>query len=118
MLDNKLRQEIMRRVYFVYLARKFARPIIWEAAGIFSCLILVYFYVSLRNVYHNVPNPSHFKELFAFFVTAFLKTEIIVQGAFLVVTALSTLLARQVFQNIHPITSVRMLRIFGRRTAA
>lgn len=76
--DENLRSRIMRRVYLIYVIRQIGQPVI--RASIFAVTLLAPLsFVSLPHVIENVGSVSTVAGVIAFFVSAFLKTELFVQ---------------------------------------
>lgn len=73
----------MRRVYLIYVIRQIGQPVI--RASIFAVTLLAPLsFVSLPHVIENVGSVSTVAGVIAFFVSAFLKTELFVQFSLII----------------------------------
>lgn len=78
-LDQQFTNRVMRRVRFVFITRKFLKPIYIEIAGALCLPIILSLIVSLDDVVRNSPEMTEMGEFAYFLQNAFLNTEIPVQ---------------------------------------
>ena len=86
MLTNEeMRKKVMRRVWGVYALRYLMRPFI-RVSILAIATVAIVGSVSVASVAQNMANKGgNIQELLHFAVSAFLRTDFLVQGAFLIV---------------------------------
>ncbi|MBX4210492.1 hypothetical protein KW783_00780 [Candidatus Parcubacteria bacterium] len=100
MKTNILKQNIMRRVYFVYWVRRLTRPMALRAYGLAASAIVVSFMVSVRNIMSNMPEFYHLHDTTAFLFNAFRDTRHIIQFLVLAIIVVAVFLARDLLNNV------------------
>jgi len=78
MEQNVLKNRVMRKVHTIYLLRRLLRPAMCRLYAVFLGTLALGSLVSIPDVLANMPHDAGTLELF--FVDAFSKTDLVVQG--------------------------------------
>jgi hypothetical protein len=98
--ELQLKNKIMRRVRFVFFAKKVIRPVAFELAFIVALLCLETFLVSIRHVITNASGMHDIIGLSNFFIVAFMKTEWTVKALFLGMVFVAIAFLRDVYKGL------------------
>ncbi|MBX4197935.1 hypothetical protein KW782_01225 [Candidatus Parcubacteria bacterium] len=79
MQSHELKQNIMRRVYTVYLLKTVAQPLLFELALIAAFIGVAAFFISLKSVLVNVYSIHDIEAVGQFLFSAFIETQIVVK---------------------------------------
>lgn len=93
MPQSSIKKEVMRRVYFIYIAR---HPLT-KLAIMAICVLISSFFVSFKQVLTNLGQSSSF---FNFSLTALTHTEVVVQISILAGIAVCGLLVKDLASRI------------------
>ena len=95
----RLKNNIMRRVYAVFILRKITSPFSLKLFMLSALLIASNFLVSVKNVLLNMPSWNRIGALYDFYVGAFLQTELTVQIVLFGTGVLFVLLLKDVLMS-------------------
>lgn len=76
MFDEDFNKKVMRRVRFVYYAKKITHPLIVEGVVLSFFVFLSANYVSFTNVIYNFFSVNNFRAVGIFWINAFQKTDL------------------------------------------
>lgn len=93
----------MRRVYFIYAAKRIARGAVFPAGALLLTLAAGSSLVSIQHIAANMPNVLDFPALSHFFFSAFLKTRLAVQLLAILAVASAAFLLKDVFAAVEPV---------------
>lgn len=100
MKQTQIKQNVMRRVWFVYRMRHIVNPV---SAKVLACLVLAVVtasVISVRNVLMNLPTLSDIPNLAKFVLAAFANTEVVVQASVILGAVLFLLLIRDTLRHL------------------
>jgi len=80
MTQDKLKQNIMRRVYVIYLIKRVTTPFLLKYYTFVFLVAFGAFTVSVKNVLLNMPHWRNINEVYGFYTSAFLHTQFAVQA--------------------------------------
>ena len=92
----ELKQNIMRRIYAIYALRAVVPKVLVLAVA----LGLLKYFVSFVNVFANMPSITEVSQSIAFFWSAFINTDIVVQLAFAATVVSGAYMIRDVISNL------------------
>ena len=95
----RLKNNIMRRVYAVFILRKITSPFSLKLFMLSALLIASNFLVSVKNVLLNMPSWNRIDALYDFYAGAFLQTELAVQIVLFGTGVLFVLLLKDVLMS-------------------
>ena len=78
--EQMLKDDIMKRVRFVYGMKALPRVFLPKLAALTSLVAVAGFFVSMPNVFKNMPSLLEIPQFFGFFTAAFLNTSSIIQA--------------------------------------
>lgn len=89
----------MRRVYFIYAVRQLTSPLSLKAVTLGACALAATYWVSLSQVFLNMPSMSDFAALFKFFSSAFIETNGAVKLLVIASLGILFMLLRDIVRN-------------------
>lgn len=102
-LDLQLKNQVMRRVYFVYIVKKILRPLVAKSAAFAALAIVLMIYVSVRDVIINMPHAIDVLSVYKFLVAAFAHTTTSVQLVFIAMFSISLFIISDIAKNFWPV---------------
>jgi len=95
-MENNLhiRKYVMRRVYMTYVLRQLQSPLALKAYSLLAVFLVLARSVSLGNVIANMPNIFKLSDLYIFFSSAFINTEVVAQIGTIALLAIVTFLVK------------------------
>ena len=99
-----IKQNIMRRVHFIYSMRVFG-PVLFEALILLLSIVLMSRYVSFSHIFSNMPSVAELHNTLTFFGSAFAHARTMVQGLSLIAMVVGLYAIRDL------LTRVRLLRL-------
>lgn len=109
---TNISNQIMRRVYLIYYARKATSRTMLELYALLGFLALESVFVSLRHVWTNTPPLMEPKAHLWFWYTAFSHTEAVVKVLVVMSVVALGLIVRDTTKNIA--ASLMRFRVFAR----
>ncbi|MDQ3014257.1 MAG: hypothetical protein M3Q73_00120 [bacterium] len=79
MQSSEIKNNIMRRVYTVYLFKSVAQPLLIELLLIAVFIAMATLFVSIRNILMNVYSLHDIEALGKFMFSAFMNTQVVVK---------------------------------------
>ncbi|HEY4475413.1 MAG TPA: hypothetical protein VJB92_01690 [Candidatus Paceibacterota bacterium] len=95
----KLKNNIMRRVYMIFVFRKITSPFSLKLFMLGALFIVGNLLVSVKDVLRNMPSWKQADGLYDFYVGAFLQTELAVQIVLFGIGVLFVLLFKDILTN-------------------
>lgn len=100
-VDNgAMRQEVMRRVWTVYVIRRVLNSEVVKGAVFGACCVTAVFLVSVPSVIQNMKNVPGITAELSYLFGAFLNTSVIVEGVVLVAAGVGCLLVWDIGRNV------------------
>ena len=98
-MENNLhiRKYVMRRVYTTYVLRQLRSPLALKAYMLLAVFLVFVRSVSLENVFANMPRTFEMGQVYSFFSSAFINTEMVVQITGVTLIAIAIFLAKDIF---------------------
>jgi hypothetical protein len=82
-VELQLKQEVMQRVYAVYIIKKILRPLVIKFALLSGLVVATSFLVSIPSIFSNAFSSVHdARHEFNFALSAFLHTEVTIKVIF------------------------------------
>lgn len=96
----ELKDHVMRRVYAIYAFRM----VVPKVAVLTVALFALKYFVSFVDVFRNMPSLGEVARSTAFFWSAFVHTDIIVQVSLVATLVVLTLMVRDITRNMRMMT--------------
>jgi hypothetical protein len=90
-------RQVMRRIWFVFYARKIFQPVVLEVLGLLAVFLSIKSMVSLGNIVQNLIQSE---DVFAYTETAILETEFAVQAGLVIGFTLCFLLFKRTLKSL------------------
>lgn len=103
MIVNKLKSEVMRRIYFIFFLKKTFSPLALELMGLFLSALVIASSVSLSNILANTLHTlqsQNMTNIAEYYFVAFRDTEGVVQGTIVVSLILIFFVAKKPLKNL------------------
>lgn len=114
--NEYFKMKVMRRVYFLYYAKKFLQPTSLQIAGLVSLVAVEAFFVSLKNVFINASGVG-FSNMFSYFISAFLHTELSIKIVTIALLLVALLLAYRPAKSLGRSVGSGVFSVFGFRAS-
>lgn len=98
--NQNLKSDIMKRVLFIYGVKRLPAVFLPKFAILSTLVAVTGFFVSLPNVFRNMPSLFETQKFVQFLTSAFLNTRFAVQAFAVLSLVVLFYLARDVFQTL------------------
>ena len=104
---QSMRREVMRRVYIIFFLRTVVKPFAMKAAFLMVLAASGTIFVSIQQVWGNMPSPAKIAAFIKFVLSAFQNTEFAVQALSLALVVLAVFAFRDLTRVVRFLSARR-----------